>query len=62
VPSAFAAPVATTMSPISMPSWSAPVVPTRTTVSTPTRASSSSAMAAEGPPMPVEQMVSGRPS
>ena len=38
------------------------MVPTRTNVSTPTAASSSTAMAADGEPMPVEQTVSGRPS
>jgi hypothetical protein len=58
----LAAPVATIMSPISIPAWSAPVVPTRSTVSTPTRSSSSTATAADGLPMPVEQIVSSRPS
>jgi len=49
------------MSPISIPDWSAPVVPTRMNVSTPTFASSSMAIAAEGQPIPVEQIVSSRP-
>ncbi|ODR82603.1 hypothetical protein BG842_26795 [Haladaptatus sp. W1] len=46
-PSSFAAPVATTISPISMSVWSAPVVPTRMTVSTPTACISSMAMVAD---------------
>ena len=60
VPSSLAAPVTTTVSPISMSGWRAPVVPTRTNRSTPTAASSSTAMAADGEPMPVEQIVSSR--
>ena len=56
------APVATTTSPdwtsVRMP----PQVPTRRKVVTPSWASSSMAMAAEGPPIPVEQTLTGWPS
>ena len=45
-----------------MSSWMAPQDPTRMKVSTPTRASSSTAMAAEGLPMPVDVTEIGTPS
>ena len=54
VPSMRTAPVATTMSPLVTSSLMPPQVPTRTKVSAPRFASSSMAMAAEGPPIPVE--------
>ena len=62
VPSIRMAPVATTMSPpltfISMP----PQVPTRMKVSAPHLCSSSMAMEADAPPMPVEVTLTGTPS
>ena len=54
VPSKRTAPVATTMSPERTSRSMPPQVPTRTKVSAPLAVSFSMAMAAEGPPMPVE--------
>ena len=50
-----------TRSPGSMPSCRAPVLPTRMKLVTPTRASSSTAMAVDGQPMPVDVTVIVRP-
>jgi len=46
----------------SMWRWMAPQVPTRMNVSVPIAMSSSSALAVEGPPAPVEQAEIGPPS
>ena len=56
------APVATTTSPGSTSMSMPPQVPTRIKVSAPRLCSSSMAMEAEGPPMPVEQTVTFSPS
>ena len=44
-----------------MPAWSAAVLPTRTNEVTPQRMSSSTAIAVDGHPMPVEVAVIWRP-
>jgi len=49
------------MSPLSRPGWRLPVVPTRMKVSTPILISSSTTMAAEGQPIPVEQALTPTP-
>ena len=49
-------------SPHSISRWMAPQVPTRMNVSAPMAMSSSSALAVEGPPAPVEQAEMGPPS
>jgi hypothetical protein len=54
VPSWRTAPVVITRSPKAISGWIPPQEPTRIQVSAPTRASSSTAMAAEGLPIPVE--------
>src|SRR5215831_6279176 len=59
VPSLRTAPVAMTRSPIRMPGWPPPHVPTRRNVWTPSSPSSSTAMAMDGPPMPLEQVDTG---
>ena len=56
------APVATTMSPDFTSNAMPPQVPVRMKVSAPHLCSSSMAIAAEGPPMPVEQAVTFSPS
>lgn len=61
VPSIRTAPVATTTSPLWTSRWMPPQVPTRTKVSAPRLHSSSMAMAAEGPPMPVDTTLTGSP-
>lgn len=62
VPSIRTAPVATTTSPLRTSRRMPPQVPTRTKVWVPRLASSSMAMAAEGPPMPVETTLTFSPS
>ena len=62
VPSMRMAPVATTMSPLFTGICIPPQVPMRTKVSAPQRTSSSMAMEAEGPPMPVEVTLTFTPS
>jgi hypothetical protein len=62
VPSAASTPPATSSAPSSSPSASAPQVPTRTIRRAPRPISSSSTIAALGPPMPVLWIVSGAPS
>ena len=62
VPSMRTAPVAITMSPLVTSSLMPPQVPTRTKVSAPMLASSSMAMEADGPPMPVEVTLTRSPS
>ena len=59
---AEAAAVVMTRSPTAAASWMAPQEPTRTNVSAPTRASSSTAMAVDGDPIPVEVTETGSPS
>ena len=61
-PSMRTAPVATTISPLVTSSLMPPQVPTRTKVSAPRLASSSMAMEAEGPPMPVDTTLTFSPS
>ncbi len=62
VPSMRTAPVATTTSPLFTSSRMPPQVPTRRKVCTPIWCSSSMAMAAEGPPMPVDTTLTRSPS
>ncbi|MDA1387815.1 hypothetical protein O2L01_22675 [Glycomyces lechevalierae] len=62
VPSSRTQPVETTSCPALMWYWIEPQVPTRTKVSTPACISSSTAIAVEGPPMPVEHTRTGCPS
>ena len=62
VPSMRMAPVAITTSPARTLADMPPQVPTRTKVWAPIWISSSMAMAAEGPPMPVEQTLTFSPS
>ena len=61
VPSFRKAPSLTIRSPGSIPAWRAAVLPTRMNEVTPTRASSSTAIAVEGQPIPVEVTVTSRP-
>ena len=61
VPSMRTAPVATTTSPLWTDRSIPPQVPTRTKVWTPMLASSSMAMAAEGPPIPVDTTLTRSP-
>ena len=61
VPSMRIAPVAITMSPPQTSSCMPPQVPTRMKVSAPQLVSSSSAMEADGPPMPVLVTLTGTP-
>ena len=61
VPSLRNEPSLTIRSPGSMPGWSAPVLPTRMNDVTPTRASSSTAIAVDGQPIPVDVTVISRP-
>lgn len=56
------APVAMIRSPPKMSCCMPPQVPTRTKVSAPQRVSSSMAMEADGPPMPVEVTLTFTPS
>ena len=62
VPSARMAPVTTTTSPPMTSRLMPPQVPMRMKLFTPSRCSSSMQMAAEGPPMPVEQTMTFTPS
>ena len=62
VPSMRTAPVATTTSSLWTDSSMPPQVPTRIKVWAPRLASSSMAMAAEGPPMPVDTTLTRSPS
>jgi hypothetical protein len=62
VPSSASTPSATISSPSARPSASAPQVPTRTIRRAPRSISSSSTIAALGPPIPVLWIVSGPPS
>ena len=62
VPSMRMAPVAMTRSPPTTGSCIPPQVPTRTKVWAPHRVSSSMAMEADGPPMPVEVTLTFTPS
>jgi hypothetical protein len=62
VPSAESAEVATSSDPRASDPSSAPHVPTRTADRTPRSASSSSTIAALGPPIPVAWIVSSSPS
>src|SRR5579885_579082 len=61
VPSSLTEPVEITTSPTLVPFESAPVVPTRINVSAPTLSSSSTTIAAAGPPIPVDVHETGEP-
>lgn len=61
MPSFRTAPVGMTKVPTFKSGWMAPQVPTRSRVWAPLCTSSSTAMEAEGPPMPVEVTVTGTP-
>ena len=52
----------TTVEPIGMCGWRPPAEPTRMKWVAPTRTSSSTAIDADGPPMPVEQTLIGVPA
>src|SRR5207302_7287451 len=62
VPSVRTAPYAMTRSPILISGCAAPQVPTRRNVCTPSSASSSTPIATEGPPIPVDIADTGTPS
>ncbi|MNQ84700.1 hypothetical protein D3C85_998390 [compost metagenome] len=61
-PSRRTEPVVTITSPTFRCGWMAPVVPMRRKVRIPSWASSSTAMEVDGPPIPVEQMITALPS
>src|SRR5256712_2398796 len=62
VPSLRTEPSAITRSPILISGWAAPQVPTRMNVCTPSSFSSSTPIATDGPPMPVDIVDTGTPS